>query len=106
MEPPSHLATDSMEALQPVTLPTNLPLLYFNGIAVGVGSVDLSVILNHNQTPLTELKMTYAIAKNLSESLAMAVANYEKFSGQKVVGAKEMTDSISTNIADAARKGG
>jgi hypothetical protein len=79
-----------MDSPQQLTIPMGIPTIYFNGIGVGIGAVDISVVLNHNQMPITELKIPYPVAKTLAKALAGSIENYERMTGQTVVGAQEL----------------
>jgi hypothetical protein len=91
-----------MDTPQQLPVPVGIPTIYFNGIGVGIGAIDISVVLNHNQVPITELKVPYPIAKTLAKVLATSVENYEKISGQKVIGAQELGERFTPAAVAAA----
>ena len=68
--------------------------MYFNSFARGVGSIDLSVVIQLNQAPQLELKMTYNNAKGLAEAMTEAVKTFEELSRTKVMTGAELTKIV------------
>jgi hypothetical protein len=71
--------------------------LYCNGFIIGVGSADVTVVLNLNGKNIGALNLSYTSAKTLSESLGKGILDFERKTGQKIMTAPFIEGKITSN---------
>ncbi|MBM3301841.1 MAG: hypothetical protein FJY85_18055 [Deltaproteobacteria bacterium] len=63
----------------------DLPRIYFNGFASGLGNADVFIVLHHQQRPVAILNASYTVAKTLAVKLGAAIASLEEISGNVIM---------------------
>jgi hypothetical protein len=71
--------------------------LYCNGFIIGVGTADVTVVLNLNGRNIGALNLSYTSAKTLSENLAKGISDFERKTGQKIMTAPFIEGKIKSS---------
>jgi hypothetical protein len=66
-------------------LEAEVPHLYFNGFASGLGTGDVTVVLEQNGTPVATLNMSFTVAKTFAVSIGSLIATLETRSERSIM---------------------
>lgn len=91
-EPASVLPEDFAAIAQSVELS-----LYVNGLQIGLGTADVTTVLQLNGKSIGVLNMSFTTAKTLSVMLAQAISQLEATTGQEIM--------TTQRIGEAAKAG-
>lgn len=81
-------------------LADNVPKLYFNGFATGLGQGDIIFVLEQNNRPVVTLNASYTMVKTLAHKLGGLIARIEEDSGNTIM----TTDDVNRYLAKGAAK--
>jgi hypothetical protein len=73
---------------------TDVPHVYFNGFASGLGNGDIAVVLERNGTPVATLNMSFTVAKTFAVAIGSLVAALETASGRSIM----TTDDVDVTL--------
>ena len=69
---------------------TQVPAFFVNGLAYGMSSTELTVMLMFANQPMAAIILAPSMAKTLGESLVQLLADYEHKTGQTIKGISEL----------------
>lgn len=78
----------------------DVPHLYFNAFAGGLGNGDIAMVLEHNGIPVATLNMSFTVAKTFAVAIGSLVAALETASERNIM---TMSD-INQAYEEARRK--
>jgi len=74
--------------------PFNVPLIYANGVTVGLSLTDINLTANVNGRPACLLVLPLPSAKSLLTALSQAIKDYETKTGTKILDLGELSSLL------------
>ena len=85
---------NSNSELQSIKTPISVPLIYANGVSVGLTLTDLHLSAQVNGKPACLLAIPFGTAKSLMKALELAIKDYETRTGQTVLDLDELSKKL------------
>ena len=78
----------------------NVPAMYANGFNLAIGAADVVVTLLLNNRIVSELHLSYTLAKTLAKSIGDGVEQLEKLTGHDIMTTNEVAEKIQEHTGE------